>query len=329
MGRKRKKRRSHVHDAAVEQTPVPATVTGIGGFRVVPVPLSETNSTIRHYLYFKQHRSKAADSSGGHSGETTLFVANLPAVHATETLRAVFGVCGKVSSVDTKTFEHQTKVVRTSSGSKKRKMDPSDPLSKTVFALGDFSETHASESRRWGALAPPVEVAYVVFKRPKSVKKALKLDWMAAMEEHKEAILDAIAPKEEAMRDTSVAQFAVEYVKHMVPADEKAINAWMANWQSEENQRQLDTAMASLKGADEDGWTTVTAKGSSRRVAGGGVGVVTRTRQKPKTMDTSRNFYNFQEHQRQKESVEAVRLRFQAEKKKIEQMKKERKFKPM
>lgn len=295
---------------------------------MVPVPLSETNSALRHYLYFKQHRSKATGSSGDLSGETTLFVTNLPVVYDTETLHAVFGVCGKVSRIDLKIFEPQAKAMRTSSGSKKRKLDPSDPLSKTVFALGDSSETLVPEYGRWGALAPPVKVAYVVFKRPKSVKKALKLDWMAAMEEHKDKVLDAVAPKETS-GNTTTAGFAVEYVKHMVPADEKAINAWMANWQSEENQRQLDDAMESLKGADEDGWTTVTAKASSRRGAGGGVGVITRVRQKPKTMGTSRNFYNFQEHQRQKESVEAVRLRFEAEKKRIEQMKKERKFKPI
>jgi len=98
------------------------------------------------------------------------------------------------------------------------------------------------------------------------------------------------------------------------------ITTWMSDFEEKNSEEKTETA--------EDGWTAVKGKGTTRRIEEEQNEMKMKAAKKRKKGQLL-NFYQFQIRESKKQKIVELREKFEADKKKVERMKQDRKFKPM
>lgn len=262
----------------------------INGFTVVPVKYND-QSLVSHYLYVKQHSVREADNS--RPSNRTLFVLNIPPYVTEECLVTLFGEAGKVANV----FIHK----KPTSGAVDM---PESEFFPNASSVGGY------------------KVAYVVFHNEKSLKKALSLSYTAeryfSSSEHRLA--------------TGMSKWIKEHEMRVRPQEgklKKDIDAYLQAY-DEKQEKMKEDAKKAEGVADEDGWVKVTRHGRNKAVARTESlqkRVLAKEKHKKKQKELL-NFYAFQIRETKREHIAKLREKFEEDKKRIEQLKQLRRFKP-
>ncbi|KAK3090845.1 hypothetical protein FSP39_015129, partial [Pinctada imbricata] len=250
----------------------------------------DDGSQAGHNLYVKEHRVKDTDESKPR--DKTLMIVNVPPYCNEECMKRIFSHCGKVMHV----YFHD----KPNSGPPKENKSKYFPL------------------------FPPnkgFKVAYLVFKSPASVKKAIQLPYDKPL----------ILSTEEHPLQVGVKKWTHEFKEKRVDIEEMQIqiDEYMKEYDrrvEEEKQRALD-----MEGVpDDDGWITVTRHGKNKglpRSENMEKKVTAKERRKKKQKEFE-NFYRFQMSDTKKNRIADLRKKFEEDKQRIALMKASRKFKP-
>ncbi|CAG9466139.1 unnamed protein product [Pedinophyceae sp. YPF-701] len=110
-----------------------------------------------------------------------------------------------------------------------------------------------------------------------------------------------------------------------------SLDAWVEEFEQREEEERLERE-AAMAG---DGWTLVTSKRGRKKTADGGgttVGAVTAGRAAKRKRDSSQDaldgFYRFQRREKRRDELMDLRRRFDADRKRIADLRAQRKFKP-
>ncbi|CAN7980759.1 unnamed protein product [Ixodes pacificus] len=262
-----------------------------GGFQTLPVTFSsETRSS--HTLFFKEHNVREKDDLKPPS--RTLFVVNVPPYCTEECLKRVFGDCGKVVKV----WIQKT---------------PSATAKPDVGTTTFFPN------------ASPVTgfmVAYVVFLKENSVKRALALSVTEPR---------VLFPEGSPAASVGLAKWCNEYKSRFVDTEalQKEVDVFMAAYD-----KRLEAEKARAKQMDgvpdEEGWITVTKYGKrpviprtdavSRKISA--------AEKKKRSQKELLNFYSFQIRESKMEHIAQLRKKFEEDKRRISLMKAARRFRP-
>lgn len=264
------------------------SISEISGFKVVPLKFSEECSS-QHWLYLKEH--SAREKCKEKPRDRTLFVIGVPPYCTQESLKNVFSVCGKISSVFL-----QEKPTATS-----------PPV--------DESEYFPHHS-----LIKGFKVAYIVFESFSCLEKALKLS----------SVEPLILSKKESPVITGLEKWYIEYNSRIVnPGDlQKDIDKYMADYDAKEEEKVKKEKVAGEP--DEEGWITVTKRGRKpgfarkesveKRILG--------KERKKRSKKVLLNFYRHQIKETKMNHLINLREKFEEDKRKIAILRQTRKFKP-
>ncbi|KAJ8687755.1 hypothetical protein QAD02_023549 [Eretmocerus hayati] len=167
------------------------------------------------------------------------------------------------------------------------------------------------------------KTAYVVFKKEVSLDKALSLQ-----QEYTLTLSTADAPVA-----TGITKWCREYNESLIKeADlKKTIEDYMHGYDQRETKR-LEDENAAAETVDDEGWTTITGKKKRGQFA---LARKESTIQKVQLKEEGKkhkkqllNFYTFQIREAKKQNLADLRKKFELDKKKLEQIKAKRKFKP-
>ncbi len=116
---------------------------------------------------------------------------------------------------------------------------------------------------------------------------------------------------------------------------QKQVDSWIAEHESAKQEAELAQAAAD---AGDDGWTVVGAKKGRHKttdaegttvVGGVAPAVAARKRAAAAPPVTHPDFYRFQKREKQRDEVLALRQKFEADKQRIAELRKQRAFKPL
>ncbi|CAH1391094.1 unnamed protein product [Nezara viridula] len=260
-----------------------------GDFKVVTMKYSESSSA-EHYILMKEHfvRSKCQEKPP----DKTLFIVGVPPFVTEELFSGMFSQFGTVKAV----FFHS-------------EPNPGLPLMNVSKFFVDYPEVKE------------YKVAYVVFENARSVEKVLSID----------ADEKLILLGEEETSPFGLHRWCKEYNRKLInPADIKdEIDNYMEEYDKkvEEEEMRLKEITAE---PDEEGWITVTKKGRNpgfARKESVHKNIMKKEKLKVKKKQLL-NFYRFQIKESKMNQLVQLREKFEEDKKKIEQMKKSRTFKP-
>jgi len=220
--------------------------------------------------------------------ERTLFAVNIPPYCGEEGIKNVFKDCGAISEVY---LMSQPGPIPTNYNS--------DSI---VFQVDRYK-------------AKPFQVAYVVFKHASSVGRALALspsDWQFISTEDN--------PIKTGM-EKWIAEYPAKYPDQTKMQNE--VDEYMRNY----DQQELEAAQASKEAADADGdgWVTVP---STRKQPLTEKKKTKKNEKKKKKEKELMNFYMFQQREQKRDKIADLRRKFEEDKKKIVQMRQQRRFKP-
>uniref|UniRef100_A0A6M2D151 Hipothetical protein n=1 Tax=Rhipicephalus microplus TaxID=6941 RepID=A0A6M2D151_RHIMP len=259
-------------------------------FVKMPVKFS-SDSRSSHVMLFKEHsvREKSEHKPSGR----TLFVVNVPPYCDEDSLKRIFGDCGKVSKVW---------------------LQKSPSSGKPAENVSSFFPS-----------VPPVtgfKVAYVVFHKEAAVGRALALSLSEPRVLHHEDCNDVVG----------VAKWCAQYKSTFVDAEkvQKEVDTYMADYDARlEEEKQRAKAMDGVP--DEDGWITVTKYGK-RPVIPRTDAVsqkISSAEKKKRSQKELVNFYSFQIRESKMEKIAQLRKKFEEDKRKISLMKASRRFRPV
>lgn len=162
------------------------------------------------------------------------------------------------------------------------------------------------------------KVAYVVFTRPHSLIKCLKLTSLNPLSTPEKPIICGIQ------------KWVREYNKSIPDPEvlQKEINQFMLEYDKQTEEQKKQEQMAGEE--DEDGWITVTKHGrnpglSRKEIVEQKIKAKIEKNKKKKEL---RNFYTFQIRDSKMKHLANLRQKFEEDKKKINALKQARKFKP-
>lgn len=164
-----------------------------------------------------------------------------------------------------------------------------------------FTDTH---------LVTGFRMAYVVFKTTKSLQNALRMKQLILYDANGESTLL-----------TGVGKWKQEYMDSIQNEDElqREIDEFMRDYDEQVARG------AEQPEVDEDGWTVVGRKGKTFQRKESVIKKIENKSQKSKELQ---NFYTFQIREAKMKRIVGLRKKFEEDKKKIELMKKTRRFKP-
>lgn len=257
-------------------------------FKTISVKFDEKGTS--HQLFIKQH--KIREVSSDRPSELTLFVCNIPPYCTEECLKCLFSICGKIKSIRFVNID-----------------SPSGQISND----GQPWASHSSELKGY-------REAYIVFNSVASLQTVLSL------EDGKELSL----PSNQSLLITGMKEWYMKYNRSFPDPVEmqKEIDSYMVTHDKEE-ERQKEAAKNATE-ADEDGWITVSKKsrnpGFARKQSVRDKVLREMNRKKKKKMLL--NFYSFQIKESKMNHLVTMRKKFEEDKKKLETLKTQRKFKP-
>jgi len=267
----------------------------------LPVRLSPGSESMR-YLYVRAHRAeRGGDEAATEAASRTLFVACVPIGCALwRALRA--GGCSDAAPAR------------------------SYGLSGLRELLSRFGEVAACTEVLLSSL--PAPGAHVVFAHPRSVRRAL-----AAGQPGCEALEP---PPAESCEAHGLARWVADHRAERPGLAElqRQVDAWVG---AHEAAQAAQAAQGAAAAAGDDGWTVVGAKrGRAKTVDQAGTtsvgGVAPKRAQRQKLaalpLPTHPDFYRFQKRDAQREQVLQLRAKFEQDKQRIVDLRKNRAFKP-
>lgn len=261
------------------------------GFSVVPVKYRKTSTAVRH-LFVKEHKIREKEDAKPEG--RTLFVINVSPTIDESGLKRLFLNCGEIENI-----------ILLPISQLKQKID----TSKSFFDQTDVYN---------------FKVAYVIFKEPSSISRALTLN-----ESFKEKPF-ILYPKA-AKQLVGVELMKKDYNDNLIDVEElqAEINEYMIGYDERKEQEKLD---AKNKGvADEEGWITVSRHGKRAYVPNNKSDekiLEKNAKRKKKQQKELQNFYSFQIRQSKMDHLTQLKKKFEEDKKRIAIMKATRKFKP-
>ncbi|XP_050072205.1 ribosomal RNA-processing protein 7 homolog A [Anopheles maculipalpis] len=249
-------------------------------FTVVHLKYNESDTT-GHQLFVKENASKATCKQKP-TGRT-LYVLNVPPYATEEALRNAFSPAGAIERVVL-----QEKPSNQESA-------PIEIMAKNRFCF---------------------KVAYVVFAKPESLKKLLRMKKINPLHSEEKPLLTGMAKWTKAFNERipDPATLQQEIDQYMESYDKKV-----------EEQK----AMESNNVADEDGWVTVSKNNAG--VFSQKQRVVKKLEKKlddDRTNKELKNFYTFQIRESKKNDIISLRKKYDRDLKKMDQIKKAKRFKP-
>lgn len=259
-----------------------------GNFKVITIKLKETLPG-EHYVFAKEHTVREVCHLK--PPDKTIFIVGVPPFATEEMFSEMFSQFGKVKSV----YFHSNP-------------DPGTPLVNDSTYFNDYPEIKG------------YRVAYVVFEKSSSVEMVMNI------EPEEKLILMA----EESTVPFGLPKWCKDYNNRLINPEEiqKEIDEYMAKYDKivEEEESRLKEAAE----PDEEGWITVTKK--ARKPAFARKESVHKKIMKKEKIKSKKkqllNFYRFQIRESKMNQLVKLREKFEEDKKKIEQMKQSRKFKP-
>ncbi|XP_077562049.1 ribosomal RNA-processing protein 7 homolog A [Haemaphysalis longicornis] len=259
-------------------------------FRTMPVKFSNDTRSF-HMMLFKEHsvREKSEHKPPG----KTLFVVNVPPYCNEESLERVFGDCGKVAKVWLQKVP--------SSG-------------KPVESASQFFPS-----------APPVtgfKVAYVVFVKEASVRRALELSVKEPRVLFPDGGSDVVG----------MAKWCNDYKARFFDAEkvQKEVDTYMEDYDARlEEEKRRAKEMDGVP--DEEGWIKVTKYGKRPVIprTDAVIHKVNSAEKKKRSQKELVNFYSFQIRESKMERIAQLRKKFEEDKRRISLMKASRRFKPV
>lgn len=259
------------------------------GFKPLLVKFSDTYGT-PHSFFIKQH--KIREESDDKPSDLTLFVCNVPPYYNEKSLKCLFQTCGPVKSV--------------------------------YFAEINSPTIVSSSVKKFSIFDTPTEilgykVAYVVFQSFNSLQKALS--WEPS---------EPISLSNKFSVVTGLKKWCQKYNSSFVDSSQmqKEIDKSIAKYDKELSKSER-LAKKSAEPNDE-GWVTVTKKGRNpgfarkQSVKDNLIKKINRKKRKKELL----NFYKFQIKESKMNHLNKLRDKFEDDKKKIEQLKMKRKFRP-
>ena len=257
------------------------------GYRSLNVCFDNSNQLAPHSLLLKRHTLRKDDSFT--PTDKTLFVLNIPPYCTKRALKTILSRCGSVRAV----------YIQSEPGN----------VDQTVESI--ISRYHKREKQGFG-------VAYVVFKTPLAVEKALAMsDTEVNLISTTEAPVKTGLEKwcdsySKGYPDTKLLQNEVD--KYMEAFDRKEKEA-------EEAEKHLQDE------PDEEGWVTVTHGGRKPAISQSKTVINSNTKKQRKEKELL-NFYQFQQRESHRDHIAQLRKKFEEDKKRIALMRAQRKFKP-
>jgi len=239
-------------------------------------------------LFFKEHAVRNSHSSKPVG--KTLFILNVPQYYTLDSIKRVFSQVGDVDKVF---FQ-----------------------AKPSAGAPEIAETNLFSKH----VIEGFQVAYVVYRDAKSVKKAMKHEWA-----------DCVFSTEEAPIPTGINKWVQNYAKSFVSAQElqTEVDEFMKVY---DEKKEAEERLAKEKEGvpDDEGWVTVSRhsrNAAAVRTETMEEKTITREKQKQSAKKLV-NFYSFQIRQSKMEHVANLRQKFEEDKKRIASMKAARRFKP-
>ncbi|XP_072452428.1 ribosomal RNA-processing protein 7 homolog A [Notamacropus eugenii] len=262
------------------------------GYRAIPIKFRREQAS-SHFLYVREHRVRGGAGSSW-PPDRTLFVLNVPPYCSEDCLARLFSACGPVQSAHL-----QDKP-----------------------ALSQAPGESAKEARAAFFCPKPVpgfQVAYVVFRKPASVPKAVALQGplIISTDSHpvKTGIEKWIADYADSLADPEALKLEVD--KFMEDYDKKT---------AEEDAK----AEAEEGVPDEEGWVKVTRRGRRPglpRSEAASLRVLEKEKRK-KARKELLNFYAWQHRETKMEHLAQLRKKFEEDKQRITLLRAQRKFRP-
>ncbi|EJU06617.1 hypothetical protein DACRYDRAFT_92542 [Dacryopinax primogenitus] len=281
-----------------------------------------------HYCYLRAH--SGSSTQGGLPTGRTLFVVNLPAVCGERELRDVVGRWGVVERIVWRGDELHPDSDGEDKGEEAMADEDDDD--------DDMEETRKPQPSALPSIPPLPSLpsiphatslsAHVVFLDPSSLTRALQahppipLRPLALGLTHYLALHAALRPS--------------------LPMVRKHADAYIAAWETREEEKRRAQKVG-VEHVDADGFTLVTRGGRHGRASAGGVGVASRSfelqhragaeqLQKKKRARRAAgvvpDFYRFQLREKKREEFIKLRKVFEEDKKKVNKMREERRFRP-
>jgi len=281
----------------------------------------KVSSDTTHYLFLRRHQAKPGSAL---PEDRTLFLANIPVDSTERSLGQFFGAhgCGLIETVGFSSqgyaeFEgDEGKIDDTiEDGSEPPLPIPVTPLPPRVPAW------HHSGS-----------VAHIVFLDPSSIDKALSLS--------KSNKLLKWPPDNATPEPTGMARYVAQYhtLHPSLEVARRHADSFMEHFEVEQAKKKRQSKYKKGEAIiDEDGFTLVTRGGAYGKSLGGGVGVAKSTFSKSITggklekknkQKEKPDFYRFQIREQKRKEFMELRGKFEEDKRKVEVLKKSRRFKP-
>ena len=251
-----------------------------------------------HQVFFKPHRTK--DSCPEKPVGKTLFLSNVPSWCGPKSLRRIFQINGPIDDVI---------LQKTPSAGKPPTQAPS------------MLETRPRDTQ----LGLGFKYAYIVFERPSSVQKA--------MSKMNVSLPILVASKEHPV-EMGVNKWRQEYNSGIVTDLDKLLEEVEAGVAKLDaiKEKEIHDAEEAFEDADEDGWTTVSRHTSKKPVgkrtekAQAKVKAKENRKRKRKEME---HFYKTQVKESKLRKLDELKAKFEQDKQKQLEMKKDRKFRPV
>ncbi|XP_055385133.1 ribosomal RNA-processing protein 7 homolog A isoform X2 [Condylostylus longicornis] len=160
--------------------------------------------------------------------------------------------------------------------------------------------------------------AYIVFKLSKSIQQALQITEISFCDTELKSVFKS-----------GVEKWADEYIESIIPEDElqTEIDSFMREYDAKDA-KAIEAEKA--QEADNDGWITVGKHGKNVgfEQKESIINKIEDKMQKNKKNRELKNFYTFQIRESKMKNIVSLRKKFEEDKKKIEALKKSRRFKP-
>ncbi|KAF8329817.1 ribosomal RNA-processing protein 7-domain-containing protein [Cantharellus anzutake] len=271
--------------------------------------------TATHYLFLRKHQ---ASSSSSLPEDRTLFLANVPVDSSHSWLEVFFSEhgCSSIESIEFSSY----------------KTSGADTANESIEDKDDSSSPHS--------LIPPLpahilpwcqsgDVAHVVFQDPSSIDKVLSLA--------KSDTQLKWPPSTHEKQLTGLARYISQYNSSRLTLDEarRHADSFMDYFDAKQAaQKQQSKYKAGDAIVDEDGWTLVKRGGTFGRALGGSLGIAKgafiRDAQRKGGVGPKRisEFYRHQRRERKQTEFVQMKQKFENEKRRVEGLKKSRRFKP-
>lgn len=286
-----------------------------GGFMVLAHASSKKGGGGARYMYYKRHEMDAKKKRKKKSGEEegqgeeeeeeedgpkpnrTLFVCNVPRAFSFEDVASVFSCFGQVEQV---------------------LLRGGNPMA-SVFV--PFSQQTLEEAGG-GAVAAaardaPAQSAYVVYESRAAVDKAVEADVSGSCQPYVDGSGAA----------GGMRGWLEEYKSHR--PDPARLQAQVDRFMEGFDRRTEMERRAAAAGpvVDEDGFTLVTRRSRNRTKSTESTVLVRQTKKRKSDRELL-DFYRFQRREKKKEELAVLRRKFDEDKRRVAQMKEQRRFKP-